>query len=146
MVKMEGLADLERALMELPRATSKATLRRVLKKAAAPVEAAMVAKAPRLTGALQISIRSGTKLTKRQQRFAKKEGKSSSEIYVGTADPAGIPQEFGWSEGAAHPFARPAWEETQDGALVTIATELGGEIEKSRARLAAKAARLAAKG
>ena len=62
MVKMEGLADLERALMELPRATSKATLRRVLKKAAAPVEAAMVAKAPRLTGALQISIRSGTKL------------------------------------------------------------------------------------
>ena len=145
-VKMEGLADLERALMELPKATGKATLRRVLKKAAAPVEAAMVAKAPRLTGALQISIRSGTKLTKRQQRFAKKEGKSSSDIYVGTADPAGIPQEFGTFDQSAQPFARPAWEETQDGALVTIATELGGEIEKSRARLAAKAARLAAKG
>ena len=146
MVKMEGLADLERALMELPRATGKATLRRVLKKAAAPVEAAMVAKAPRLTGALKLSIRSGTKLTKRQQRFAKKEGKSSSEIYVGTADPAGVAQEFGTFDQNAQPFARPAWAETQNGALATIATELGNEIEKSRARLAAKAARLAAKG
>ena len=146
MVKMEGLADLERALMELPRATGKATLRRVLKKAADPVEAAMVAKAPRLTGALKLSISSGTKLTKRQQRFAKKEGKSSSEIYVGTADPAGVAQEFGTFDQNAQPFARPAWAETQNGALATIATELGNEIEKSRARLAAKAARLAAKG
>lgn len=145
-IKMEGLADLERALMELPKSTAKATLRRVLKLAAKPVEAAMVAKAPKLTGALQISIRSGTKLTKRQQRFAKKEGKSSSEIYIGTADPAGIPQEFGTFDQNAQPFARPAWEETQVGALVTIGAELGTEIEKSRARLAAKAARLAAKG
>lgn len=146
LVKMEGLAALEAALLELPKATGKATLRRVLKNAAKPVEAAMVAKAPELTGALKISIRTGTKLTKRQQRLAKKEGKSSSEIYVGTADPAGIAQEFGTFDQNAQPFARPAWEETQDGALATIAGELGGEIEKSANRLAAKAARLAAKG
>ncbi|MEG3177048.1 HK97-gp10 family putative phage morphogenesis protein [Sphingomonas sp. RB3P16] len=145
-VKIEGLAELDFALTELPKSTAKATLRRVLKQAAAPIEAAMVAKAPKLTGALKISIRSGTKLTKRQQRLAKKEGKSSSEIYVGTADPAGIPQEFGWIEGAAHPFARPAWEETQDQALAIIRENLATEIEKSRSRLAAKAARLAAKG
>jgi HK97 gp10 family phage protein len=145
-IKMEGLADLERALAELPKATGKATLRRVLKKAAAPVEAAMVKRAPKRTGALKVSIRTGTKLTKRQQQFAKAEGKSSSEIYIGTADPSAIPQEFGTFKEGAQPFGRPAWEETQDGALVTIADELGGEIEKSRARLAAKAAKIAAKG
>jgi HK97 gp10 family phage protein len=145
-VKMEGLADLENALAELPKSTAKATLRRVLKKAALPVRDAMRAKAPKLTHALEHQIIVGTKLTKRQQRFAKKEGKSSSELYVGTANPAGIPQEFGTFKESAQPFGRPAWEETQDGALVTIAGELGGEIEKSRARLAAKAAKLAAKG
>lgn len=144
-VKIEGLAELDFALTELPKSTAKATLRRVLKKAAAPVEAAMVAKAPRLTGALKVSIRSGTKLTKRQQRFAKKEGKSSSEIYVGTADPAGIPQEYGTFKESAQPFARPAWEATQDEALAIIRETLGDEIEKSRQRLARKAARIAAK-
>lgn len=145
-VKMEGLAELDAALVELPKSGAKAVLRRVLKKAAAPVEAAMVAKAPKLTGALQVSIRSGTKLTKRQQRFAKKEGKSSSEIYIGTADPAGIPQEFGTFDQNAQPFARPAWDETQDEALLIISETLGDEIEKTRQRLARKAARLAAKG
>ncbi len=145
-VKVDGLAELDFALTELPKSTAKATLRRVLKQAAAPVEAAMVAKAPKLTGALKVSIRSGTKLTKRQQRFAKKEGKSSSEIYVGTADPAGVAQEFGTFDQNAQPFGRPAWDETQDEALAIISENLGTEIEKSRERLAAKAARLAAKG
>ena len=145
-VKMEGLRELEAALMELPTSTAKATIRRVLKKAAAPVEAAMVAKAPKLTGALQISIRTGTKLTRRQQKFAKQEGKSSSEIYVGTADPAGIPQEFGTFDQNAQPFARPAWEETSSEALSIIGETLGGEIDKSANRLVAKALRLKAKG
>lgn len=145
-VKIEGLAALDQALIDLPKATAKATLRRVLKLAAKPVEAAMVDKAPKLTGALKISIRSGTKLTKRQQRFAKKEGKSSSEIYIGTADPAGIPQEFGTFDQHSQPFARPAWEETQDEALAIISENLGDEIEKSRARIAAKAARSAGQG
>lgn len=145
-VKMEGLRDLERALAELPKSTAKATLRRVLKRAAAPVQASMRAKAPKRTHDLEESIVTGTRLTRRQARAAKQETKHFSEIHVGTSNPAGVPQEFGWTDGAAQPFARPAWEETQDEALKIIGDELGGEIEKSAARLARKAAKLAAGG
>lgn len=145
-VKVEGLQDLEVALLELPKSTARATLRRVLKLAAAPVQAAARDKAPKLTGQLEGSIITGTKLTRRQAQTARKEGKSSSEIYVGTSDPAGVPQEFGTFKEGAQPFMRPAWDETQDEALTIISTELGNEIEKSRQRLARKAERMAAKG
>lgn len=145
-VKVEGLRDLDRALQELPKATQRATLRRVLKKAAKPVEESMQAKAPKLTRDLEQSIVTGTKLTRRQARYARREGKSFSEIYVGTSNPAGVPQEFGTFKESAQPFGRPAWAETQDQALKIIGDELGGEIDKSRARLARKAAKLAAKG
>jgi HK97 gp10 family phage protein len=141
---MQGLAELDAALNELPKAAGRATLRRVLKLAAQPIVEVARDMAPKLTHELEESIIAGTKLTKRQQRFVKKEGKSSSEIYVGTADPAGIPQEFGTFKEGAQPFLRPAWEETKNDALATISTELGEEIEKTRARVAAKASRIAA--
>jgi HK97 gp10 family phage protein len=142
-VKMEGFRELERSLAELPKAAAKATLQRVLKKAAAPVQAAMREKAPKLTGQLERSIVTGTRLTRRQAQAAKKEGKAFSEIYIGTANPAGVPQEFGTVKAQAQPFARPAWEETQDEALAIISTELGAEIEKSAVRLGRKTAGLA---
>lgn len=145
-VKVEGLRELGEALKGLPKATQRATLRRVLKLAAQPVQESMRAKAPKLTRDLENSIITGTKLTRRQAKFAKKEGKSFSELYVGTSNPAGVPQEFGTFKETAQPFARPAWEETQDQALKIIRDELGGEIEKTRARLARKAAKLAARG
>lgn len=106
----------------------------------------MKAKAPKLTRDLEQSIITGTKLTRRQARAAKAEGKAFSEIHIGTANPAGVPQEFGTFKERAQPFGRPAWAETQDEALDIIARELGNEIEKSRARLARKASRIAAGG
>lgn len=147
-VKIEGFAELDRALAELPKATARNTLQRVLKKAAEPTLDRMAGGAPKLTGALEHSIIMGpsSKLTSRQKRDAKKEGKHFAEIHVGTSDPAGQFQEFGTFKEPAQPFARPAWEETNDRALETIKTELGTEIEKRAARLARKAARLAAKG
>lgn len=147
-IKIEGLAELDFALTELPKSTAKATLRRVLKKAARPTQEAWKAKVrPRRdTGHYEESIITGTKLTRRQARFAKQETKSSSEIHIGTSDPAGVQDEFGNFRAPAHPSARPAWEETQDEALAIIRENLGDEIEKSRQRLAAKAARIAAKG
>lgn len=147
-VRIEGLRELERALAELPKATARNTLQRVLKKAAEPTADAWKAKAPRDAGQYAESIIVGpsSKLTGRQKKDAKKEGKHFAEIHVGTADPAGQQQEFGNINHPAQPSGRPAWKETQDGALNTIKAELGGEIEKSAARLASKAARLAAKG
>lgn len=47
---------------------------------------------------------------------------------------------------APQPFMRPAWDEKKDEVLELIRTELGDEITKAAARLAKKAARLAAKG
>lgn len=88
----------------------------------------------------------GTKLTRRQARDARKEGKSFAEVYVGTADPAGQQQEFGNVNHPAQPSGRPAWAATQDEFLEGLGADLGAEIDKAAARLARKAARLARKG
>ncbi|MEG3153001.1 HK97 gp10 family phage protein [Sphingomonas sp. ZT3P38] len=147
-VKIEGLRELEQALAELPKATAKATLRRTLKKAAGPVRDAWRQNVTpyRETGHYEDSIIEGTKLTRRQSRAAKKEGKAFSETYVGTSDPAALQDEFGNFRQSARAPGRKAWAETQDGALTTISDDLGNEIEKSRARLARKAAKLAGGG
>lgn len=142
-VKIEGLRELANALEELPKATARNTLVRTLKKAATPVHERMQANAPRLTGQLQLSVVMGpsSKLTSRQKRDAKKEGKFFAEYHVGTSDPAGMFQEFGTFKEPAQPWATPAWDATQDEALAIIKTELGTEIEKSAARLARKRAK-----
>ena len=147
-VKVEGLADLEQALSELPKATARNTLQRTLKKGGEIVKEAWAPRVPKLTGHLEHSIIVGpsSKLTPRQKRDAKKDGKHFAEIHVGTSDPAGQQLEFGNIHQAAHPTGRPAWEATKDQVLNGIAKDLGTEIEKSAARLARKAARLAAKG
>jgi HK97 gp10 family phage protein len=144
-VKLEGWQDLDRALGELPKATARNTLQRALKKSADPVRAAWESKAPRRFGyyAQSIIIGPGSKLTSRQRRDAKREGKFFSEIHIGTSDPAGQQQEFGNINHPAQPSGRPAWEQTQDEALRVIGDTLRDEIEKSRARLARKAARFA---
>lgn len=146
-VKIEGLRELEQALAELPKSTARNTLRRVLKKRAEPVRDDWKAHAPRgETGNYVESIIVGTRLTSRQSREAKKEGKDFAEIYIGSADPAGMQLEFGNEHMIAQPHARQVWESDKDAVLDGIAEDLGAEIEKARARLARKAARLAAKG
>lgn len=140
-VRMEGLRELDAALGELPKATGKATLRRVLKKAAEPLRAKAEQLAPKLSGALALSVAIGTKLTRRQARMAKKAPKSTVEMYVGPNNAAAVPQEFGTHDQRAQPFMRPAWDAEQDGVLVSIGEQLGPEIEKSAARLAKRRAR-----
>jgi HK97 gp10 family phage protein len=96
--------------------------------------------APVDKGDLQKSIIMGpsSKLTGRQKRDAKREGKHFAEIHVGTSDPSGQFQEFGTFKDPPQPFATPAWEETKHRALDTIGKMLGSEIEKSAARLRKK--------
>lgn len=140
-VRMEGWSELDRALGELPKATARNTLRRVLRKAAAPVEAEMESRAPKRSGALGRSIQTGTQLTPRQARDARREGKAFAEVHVGSADPAAVTQEFGTFRHPAQAFGVPAWEATKDEALEIIGRELGGEIERAAARYAKKLAR-----
>ena len=67
-------------------------------------------------------------------------------MFAGPDNPAAVPQEFGTVDQRAQPFARPAWDETQDETFAIVKTDLGAEIDKTAERLARKAARLAAKG
>lgn len=140
--RIRGLRELENALADLPKATGKNVLRRVLRKAAAPIESTARALAPQFTGTLESRIITGTRLTRRQaQKVRRADSKSSAEIHVGTSDPAGVQTEFGNAHQAAEPWLRPAWDQDKDGALDTISGELGREIEKSARRLAKKAGR-----
>ena len=145
-VRIEGLRELEAALADLPKVTGKNVLRRVLKKAAAPVASDAQANAPTFVGLLSRNVAASSRLTKRQAGIARKEGKSSAEIHVGVTDPAGVQNEFGNVHQQAQPFLRPAWDANKDQALRTIADDLGNEIAKAAARVARKTARLAAKG
>lgn len=145
-VKVEGLRELDEALGALGKAAGKAVLRRVGVKALQPFDAAWRARAPKLTGNLSESGGVGTKLTRRQARLnRKRDDKSSVEVFAGPNDPAAVPQEFGTVDNAAQPFVRPAWDATQDQTLRIVATELGGEIDKTAQRQAKRAARLAAR-
>lgn len=143
--KLDGDRDLERALGELPKAVARNALQRTLKKRAEPVREAWQQLAPVLTGHYEHSIIAGpsSKLTRRQRKDAKKAGKFFAEIHVGTSDPAGQQNEFGNSRMAANPSGRPAWDSTKDAALSGIGKDMGDEIEKSRARVAKRAERLA---
>ncbi|ARR55334.1 hypothetical protein HY78_18750 [Rhizorhabdus wittichii DC-6] len=153
-IKVEGLRELDEALKELPKSARKPVLRRIARKALIPFLAAVKAKAPvddpadtpkRPAGALRDSYTIGSTLNRSQRRTVKREGKSDVEVYAGTNDRVGILQEFGTVNHAARPHGRPAWDETKDEALAIVQTELGGEIEKTAARAARKAARLAIK-
>lgn len=150
-----GLADLDRALGELPKATARNTLRRTGLAALqpfvdkvrelAPVDADPSSSPKRPPGTLRDSYIAGTKLNKSQAKTAKREGKSFAEVYAGTNDPAGIQTEFGNAHQSPQPHARPAWDGTQQRVLTLIEEGLGSEIEKAAARLAKKAARAAGK-
>lgn len=143
-VKLEGYAELAEGLEELPQATATNVQKRALKKAAAPIVDAAKRLAPRLSGHLQTSIKPSEKLSRRQKSLYHKE--SQVEIFVGPAALVqAITQEFGTINNRPQPFMRPAWDANKRKALELIKDELAAEIEKARARIARKTARLAAR-
>lgn len=142
--RVEGLSELKEALEELPKATGKNVLKRALLKAAEPMRADAEREAPRESGQLAASIKIGTKLSQRQKSQHKKE--SAVEVFLGP-DPSAkaIAQEFGAAHHGPQPYMRPAWDGNKEGAFNSMRDDLAQEIEKARARLARKTARLAAK-
>ncbi len=142
--KIEGLAELDEALTELPKATARNVLLRVLKKGGQIIADAEGAYAPRLTGKLALSPAVSTKLTRRQKSQNVKE--SDVEVYVGpTPHAKSVQTEFGNAHQAPHPHLRPAFDGNVGKTLDNIATWLAEEIDKTVARIAKKAERLAAK-
>lgn len=141
-VKIEGLKELDRALGQLPKATAKAAMRKVLREAAEPLAQKMRENAPRDEMHLYESIDVSTRLSRRQRGLHKEESSPAFvEMFVGTNNPAGQQQEFGNSRHPPQPFARPAWDSEQMNVLEGITVRLWGEIEKAAQRLAKKAAK-----
>lgn len=146
-VKVEGLRELETALKQLPNATAKNVLRRVLRARAEPVADAARRLVKKRTGQLEESIDVSTTLSRRQKTLHQKGGKSDVEVFVGAgALPQAHMEEFGGAHNDPHPFMRPAWDAEKQGVLDGLKADLWAEIEKAAARLARKAARAARKG
>lgn len=162
--KIEGLAELDRALGELPKAIARPVLQRTLIKVGTPIKDAAQAAAPvrdaddpevtfgsgkglriRRRGTMRALVQIGTRLTKSQARSVRKEGKDFAEVYIGTRDPIARLQERGTSKVPAQPFLRPAWEAGKMQALEGIKADLWLQIDTAAQRLARKAAKLAAK-
>jgi HK97 gp10 family phage protein len=143
-VKVEGLREVMSALRELPNATAKNVMKRVLLQRAQPVAEAARALVPVFEGHLQHSINVSDRLTRRQKGRHRKIDRDDVEVFVGPGtDPAAHLNEFGSSHQAAHPFMRPAWDQTKDDLLEGVADDMWAEIEKAAARLARKSAKAA---
>lgn len=141
---VEGLKELDQALKELPKAVAQDVLRKTVMEAAQPIARAGEAYAPKLTGNLAQSYTVGSRLTRRQQRFHRKQ--SPVEVFVGpTPHPKSIQTEFGNAHQAAQPHLRPAWDSNVMLVLDSIRKTLAEQIERTRARLARKATRETAK-
>jgi len=144
-IRTSGFRELDRALGELPKASAKAVLVRVAKKAGQPVADHMMQLAPDdpETGGhdLKNSIFVGTRLNKSQTKAVRKEGKFFAEVYIGTNNPAGMQQEFGNINHSAQSFGRPAWDAEKHQVLKSIGADLGKEIAMTAKRVAAKRAK-----
>lgn len=140
-MKLEGVEDLQKALMELKGSTAKGVARKVLKKNGQLIADAASALAPEGEGHLAKSYVVTSRLTKSQYAKARREGRDDVFQYVGTANPAGQQQEFGNAQHGAQPHLRPAWEGEKDRVLQGITQDMTTEVAKSVERARRKAAR-----
>jgi len=167
--RVEGLRELDDALSELPKATGKNVLKRALIKAAEPIASTARSLAPiGPTGKLHINIIASAKFKNttgnaeyhaamsagfgrdiaaealRSARRAAGGGESFAEIAVGPTNQVfyGMFQEFGTVHHGPKPFMRPAWDSHKMDVFNSIKNDLAEEIEKARARIARKAAKL----
>jgi len=158
--ELEGLKELDDMLRQLPKAMGKAVLRKVLNKAALPIQVAAKAHVPRSEtrnikgiaysgGNLAESIVITPRL-KKSQRRGQRLAKDEIVVYVGSTAPHAHLVEFGTAEryrksgghtGAmpAFPFLTVAWDSTKKKALRIIRDELETELVKAASRLRKKA-------
>jgi hypothetical protein len=106
-------------------------------------QARVKAGAPYKFGDLRENLSAGTKLTRRQASMARQFGdpRSSAEIHFGTADPAGMMNEFGLGNNPVNPFFRREWEGSKSGILASIGRTLGDQITAAGVRAAKRRAR-----
>lgn len=141
---IDGLDELSAAFDGLSAAAGKGVLRRVGRQALGPFDAAWRAAAPELTHTLEESGDVGSRLSRSQRSQHTRE--SEVEVFAGPGpNPQAVQQEFGNGLHAPQPFARPAWEGTQDETLQIVEDGLWAEIKKAAERGRRKLARAALK-
>lgn len=147
--KTSGFSELEDGLVnDLPKATAKSVLRRTALRAMKRIEARAKQLAPRDQGDLAESI---TTKPVKAVRVSRTRYAASSGVTVATG-PTGREeggnaawQEFGTVKMLPEPYMRPAADGESDAVINDVRTELASQIDKSRKRIARKAAK-AAKG
>lgn len=170
-IKVEGLKELEDALLELPKSVQGNVLKRAAVVPAADFADHASRLAPKDKGKLtrEIKVSRPKIINAGTAAFAAalKEGATRAEaaaaaraankaaggtgrsviVSVGPTKAAfyGQFQEFGTAHHAAKPFMRPTWDALKNSMLDSIKDALGTEIAKAAARAAKRAARLAAK-
>lgn len=146
-IRLEGTAELEAALEELPKATARNVLIRTLTKEGqriADMGMAIAPRDPKHKRHMADTYAVSTKLSKRQASMNVKE--SDVEVYVGPGPRVqAIQTEFGNAHQAPQPHMRPAWDANVNAVLAGITKTLTDEIEKARQRMARKAEREAEK-
>lgn len=169
--KVEGLKELEAALKEMSTATAGNTLKRAIARPAADFadHAAKLAPKDRPVLALEIKVskprvitpgtaayaaamsKTGDKaIAAAAARAANREAGGTGKAVICSVGPTkraghGVLQEFGTVHHGAKPFMRPTWDLMGPTMAESIRDTLAEEIEKTRARAARKAERLAAK-
>lgn len=146
--RVDGLSELNATLSEMSKGLARGALTRIavnaLKDEFVPVASAMAPDDPATGGNdLKSSIVAGpaSKLNTRQKRLNKKrDDKSFGEGFAGTADPAGVLQEFGTVQHGPQPFMRPAWQQTQKPLIDHVAKNAWPEVEKTAMRAAKRKA------
>lgn len=147
-VKVEGLKEAQAALDEMSKATATNTVRRALLEAGQPMADVAQSLAPDdpETGGYDLSksVTIGTRLSRRQKKRHKKVSKV--EVFVGAGPlSSATQQEFGNARHGPQSFMRPAFDTEKMPTLTRFAKLIWVGIDKVRARVARKAARLAAK-
>jgi HK97 gp10 family phage protein len=159
--RIEGVQDLKASFQDLPKATGRNVLKRVLLKHGQPFESAMEAGAPRESGLLIRRIAVSQKLSKRQMAVHRKQVGTAPKltvagfrsapakavyVFVGAGPlPHAHMQEFGTARHGPKPFARPAWDANKTTAFQGIADDMKAEIMAAAARAARRAAKTLAK-
>jgi HK97 gp10 family phage protein len=139
--RIEGLKELEKAMMDLPKRVNKRVAAKVLMETAKPLAADGSALAPDdpETGGfdLHTTVRAGTRNTK-GAGWTKKD---PVEVFIGPRVRHAHLLEFGTKDMDAQPYMRPMWDGGKDWALRNIATLMGEEVAKAAARYARRVAR-----
>lgn len=150
--KVEGFKELDEAIGDLKaagdltKASTRGAFRRAGMEALEPIAEDYRQNVDVLSGELRSTIGVGTRLTPRQARLARREGKSFVEVYVGAgADPAAHLEEFGSINNAPNPALRNAWDRGWRGVLERLAGLIWAQINKAVARARRRAERDAAR-